>query len=434
MDTTNIDNTADTIQSASPATIQDTPDVPIFQDLDAPSKHGHSSTNRVKRLLSDGWVVALKNILPVYIAIHVACFTITCLSVLFLQKDFAWSAFPLSTLWNAWHRWDVGHFISIAQHGYDSPMRTAFFPLYPLFIRYTAWFTHNYVTAGLIVSSLAQLVVFVTLYRLVEEDIDADHAHRAVLYLAIFPTAFFLLAGYNEALFLCFSLLCFYNLRHGNWWYAGLYGGLASLTRSAGLLLLLPFCYEYLVQQQFRLKNILRWPIVSATLIPLGTALFAAYCYLRFHDPLAFSHAQADWNRSMHGPWHGIIISVKSIVTSDGFLSFQSLRNLTDLLPVLFVLTLIALSFIGPWRLPYKQWSYGLYAVALLTLFLIFPNGGTGLFPLESTSRFMLEVFPAFLILAKLGKYRMVNLNYAFVAGALFFFLLTQFLTGHWVL
>jgi hypothetical protein len=49
-------------------------------------------------------------------------------------------------------------------------------------------------------------------------------------------------------------------------------------------------------------------------------------------------------------------------------------------------------------------------------------------------SRFMLELFPGFILLAVLGKYRMVHMCYLMISGSVLFFLLTQFLTGHWVL
>jgi 4-amino-4-deoxy-L-arabinose transferase-like glycosyltransferase len=52
-------------------------------------------------------------------------------------------------------------------------------------------------------------------YQLVREDFGSEIAERAVLYLAIFPTAFFFAAAYNESLFLCLALLSFYYMRHG---------------------------------------------------------------------------------------------------------------------------------------------------------------------------------------------------------------------------
>src|SRR5579859_6125894 len=198
------------------------------------------------------WYGAFKQILPTYIATHLAFFVSSCLAVLFLHPDFDWRSFPLYTLWQSWFRWDTGHFVHISLYGYTDAWRTAFFPLYPLLIKAVAPLTHNPFTAELLISNIALLVVSMVLYQLVCEDFDRERADRTVLYLSVFPTAFFLAVGYNESLFLCLALLCFYQMRHGRWWLAALFGLFASLTRSAGLFLALPFCLEYLRQHQFR--------------------------------------------------------------------------------------------------------------------------------------------------------------------------------------
>lgn len=380
------------------------------------------------------WYSALKHVFPIYLAVHLAFFVITCLSVLFTLKDFSWQALPTRTLWQSWDRWDTTHFTHIASYGYTDYTRTAFFPLYPLLERGLMYITHNNpFIAGLIISNLAALGIFIVLYRLVSEDFNADQAERAVLYLALFPTAFYFASGYNESLFIFFAALTLYQLRHGKWWWAGLFGFLASLTRSVGILLVIPFYYEYLRQYQFQLRAI-RWNASAGALIPGGLVLFATWCYIQYHDPLAFSHAQATWNRYLAFPGYGIILSIHNIQTSMGMLSFQALRNMTDLLPDLFILLFIILSFVGPWRLPRQLWVYGIYALVLYIFLQLFPNGGTGLFPLESVGRFMLEVFPAFIVMAAAGKHKTFHMSYLMVSGALLFFLLTQFLTGHWVL
>ncbi len=380
------------------------------------------------------WSDACKEIMPVYIGTHLACFVITCLSVLFMMKDFSPSAMPLYALWESWNRWDTGHYIFIALNGYDLPARTAFFPLYSLLIRAFMLFTVYPLTAGLLISSMTTLVMLIVLYRLVKEDFNRDYALRTVLYLSIFPTAFFFLAAYNESLFLCLSLLSFYNMRHGHWWRAGLFGLLASLTRSAGVFLLVPFYYEYLCQHQFNLKKI-RSDVLSGGLIPTGVLFFGLYCAYRFQDFFAFSHAQASWYRYLNFPWYGLVLSFQAItIRSTGFLSFQALRNLTDLVPDLLVLTMIVLTFVGPWRFPRKLWAYGFYAATLYLFIMLFPLEGMKLVPLQSTSRFMLEIFPAFIVLAGIGgKSKTFAMSYLMVSGAIFFFLLAQFLTAHWV-
>ena len=380
------------------------------------------------------WGEALKNILPLYVAMHLALFATSCLAVLFTVKDFQKNGMPLQTIWQSWRHWDSGHFVSIALHGYDQLFRTAFFPLFPILERALSYLTHgDPFVAGLIISNVALLILFMVLYQLVREDFDAERAFTTVLYLALFPTAFFLASGYNEALFICLTLISFYNMRHGNWWLAGLFGFLAGLTRSVGLLLLLPFCYEYLRQHEFTLKK-LRFDILAGVLIPTAILLFGLYCYFRFHDFLAFSHAEALWQRQLHGPWHGIIGSIKAITLSDGLLSFRALRNILDLGPDLLVGTLLLLSLFGPWHIPRALRSYSIYGIAFYLFLQLFPKGGNGFFPLESMARYMLEIFPAFIVMAGFAKYRMWHFNYLMVSGALLFFLLTQFLTGHWVL
>jgi Gpi18-like mannosyltransferase len=379
------------------------------------------------------WYTAFVEVFPVYLSVHLAFVLLSFLAGLFTTRDFAWSAPPFYTLWQSWLRWDTGLYITISQHGYVHLYHTAFFPLYPFFERVITFFIHSALIAGLLISDIAGLVLLIVLYQLVHEDFDQERAARTILYLSIFPTAFYLASGYNESLFICLALLCFYNLRHGNWWLAALFGFLAGLTRSAGLLLVLPFCYEYLRQHQFMLKKF-RLDFLGILLIPLAVVLFGLYCYYKFHDFLAFSHVQATvWNRHLHPPWYGFIRSIRAIRISSGPLSFQALRNLTDLVPDLLILLMIAFMFVGPWRLRRDLWVYGVYALSLYLFFMLFPMDGTGLFPLQSTGRFMLEVFPAFIVLATLGKYRLVHLNYLFLSGATLFFLLTQFLTNHWV-
>ncbi len=379
------------------------------------------------------WLRALKSVLAVYLAVHIAFFITTCLAGLFVISDFSSQSVPIQRLWESWHHWDTGHYMWIAVHGYDVAWRTAFFPLYPLLERAALYVTHNALLAGLLISNVAGLVMLMVLHQLVREDFDSEIAGRTVLYLTVFPTAFFFAAAYNESLFMCLVLLSFYHMRHGRWWLAGIFGFFASLTRSAGILLLLPFCYEYLRQREFRLRDI-GFEVVSGGLIAAGIGVFALYCYAQFHDYLAFSHAQSHWQHVMHGPWHGIVGAVKAIVTSNGPLTFQALRNLLDLIPDLLMLVAIVLGLLGPWRFSPSQRSYVIYAATLYLFLQLFPVAGTGLFPLQSIGRYMLEVFPAFIVLARIGKSQSVHLHYVMISTALLFFLLTQFLTGHWVL
>ncbi len=335
------------------------------------------------------WYAALKNVLPIYIAIHLALFTISCLAFLFTNKDFSSQIMPISTLWTQWHHWDTGVYMRIALHGYDLFSNMAFYPLYPLLERGFMAITGGPLTAGLIVSNVAELILFVVLYRLLEEDFNGERAYHSILYFAIFPSAFFLSAAYTESLFLCLSVLSFYHIRRERWWLAGLFGGLASLTRPDAMFLLVPFCYEYLrriwPQQVQSLRSIFsrellirllksfRFDILAGLCLPAGIALFMLYGYYQFHDPLAFVHAHAYWGRFLSFPGWGMLRAAWKIL-QHGLLSFEAMRTLIDLGTDLLVLLLIFLSFIGPWKLPKTLWSYGLYAAARLSLPPAFPQ------------------------------------------------------------
>ena len=412
-------------------------DIPVSDTIDNAERSALAESKRdLVKAARANWFNALKNVLPIYISIHLAFFVITCLAVLFVIPDFSWKALPINTLWQSWYRWDSVHFSYLATHGYTDWWRTAFFPLFPLLERYLAVVTGNPFIAGLIISNVAGLGTLVVLYRLVEEDFDPERAYRTALYLSVFPTAFFFAAAYTESLFLLLALLGFYYMRRGNWWLAGACGFFATLTRSTGLLLLVPFCYEYLRQHEFRLRT-MRLDVSGGALIAAGLGLFMLYCYHRFHSFFPFSKAEDFmWSREPQSPLFLIKNVIAGIAQSNGLLSFHALRNIIDASQILLILAMVILGLVGPWRFPRSLWVYAIYGIVLFVVLQINPvkvNPIRGPFPLQSFPRYMLEVFPAFIVLAGLGKYRTVHLSYVMVSGVVLFVLLSLFLTGHWV-
>ncbi len=398
----------------------------------------------VKRTFWQNWYPAVKKILPLYIAIHVAFLAMDCLAFLFNQKDFSSTIMPASILWEQWNRWDTAHYTHIATMGYYNIVSMAFFPLYPLLERTVMFATGSPFTAGLIISNLTGLIMFIVLYRLVERDFGGNRAFYTLFYLAIFPTAFFFSAAYSESLFLCLSTLTFYQLRQGRWWLAGLFGFLATCTRPDGMYLVIPFAYEYLcriwerqgqpvltIKKSLGLLKGLRFTLLPGLLIPGGIAVMIGIGYYRFHDFLAFVHSHKAWDRYFHIPGWGVVKALR-VMFSNGFLSFFTLRTGLDLVADIFIGVLLLFSFIGPWKLPRRLWAYNIYATFLFIYFQAFPRATDT--PLESMSRFLLELFPAFIILAGMSKYRSVHLVYTLLSTALLFFLTTQFLMGRWVL
>jgi Gpi18-like mannosyltransferase len=374
------------------------------------------------------WRTAFQQVLPIYLATHLAFLILTYAATLFSLDNFSTNFLSLNTLLDSWLRWDTGQYMRIAMFGYEQHWTFAFFPLFPLFERGVSFLTHDPFIAGLLISNIAGLGMLVVLYRLVEQDFDGERAYRTVLYLAVFPTAFFFAAAYNVSLFLLLALLSFYNMRQANWWLAGLFGFLAALTRSVGIILLLPFCYEYIRQKRFKLRNI-RFDILAGVLIPAGLGVYALYCYFQFHDALAFSHAESTWHRQLRAPWQSFML-VLHVIHHNALLSFTSIHTVLDLSACLFILLLLTLCFVGPWKFSRDHRVYGIYAAGIYIMVVSFPT--IGVVPLAAYSRYMLEVFPAFIVLAAIGKKRQPNLYYLTLSLTLLSFLLLQFLTGRW--
>src|SRR5829696_6086276 len=114
---------------------------------------------------------------------------------------------PLVGFWDRWARFDGSFYLAIAGEGYDvdAPERTAFFPLFPMFIRLGAALGGNPAFWGVLISLVATFFVLYFLYRIADKHWDLKVARAAVLTLAVFPTAFFLNAVYTEALFIALS-------------------------------------------------------------------------------------------------------------------------------------------------------------------------------------------------------------------------------------
>jgi len=392
------------------------------------------------------WGQAAVAVLPAFLLTRFIFLLLTYFgSVLFTVRNYSYQVVPLSSVLRSWYHWDVISFENIATRGYVYRDNAAFFPLYPLLEREVSALLHihtNVFLGGMLITNLAFLGTLIVLYRFVEVEFDRATARRATLYLAVFPTALFFFAAYNEALFLFFMLLSFYAMRRGSWWLAGLFGGLATLTRSIGLALLLVFLYEFARQVFPALREAWRNKrhvqglkllsgLLAAPLIPMGLGIYAYYLNRRFHDPLAFSHAEAHWHLSLSVPWYSPVTAIRAMLTFSPF-TFSTTHNVIDLAALLLFVTLLILCFVGPERFAVSQWSMLLFGIMVLALPLLYP--GTAYNPMPSMERYVLEIFPGFILLARLGRRSWFHQGYLMLSLPLLAFFTLQFLTGHWTI
>ena len=299
-----------------------------------------------------------------------------------------------------WNHWDAANYVRIAQYGYQTQFDVAFFPLLPLMIAGGAFVlgSWSYLMLGTVISNAALLGALFVLYQIAVDAGGEQVARRTLLYLCIFPTAFYFFAAYNESLFILLSAGTFLAMRRQHWWLAGILGLLASLARSAGVLLVIPYLIEVwqsresiMASRQHMLLRVL--PIV---LIPTGTLLYALYCWHITGNPLAFVSVQSHWGRHTTWPWMGIIQAFIDLFWNQPIGSFNEAHILLDLTATL---SFIALNVIG-WRklrLSYSIWT------AILLFYILLSPGTDKTDVLLSNQRFVLEMFPAFITMAMLG-------------------------------
>jgi Gpi18-like mannosyltransferase len=368
-----------------------------------------------------------------------ATWAIAYLSYLLLNAVF-WTmatekAPPLVEFFNVWNRWDTGHYITIATTGYNpNTENTAFFPLYPLLMRFLdPVLPGEKLAAGLIIASAACIATLAVIHRLVEDLFDTDTAQRAALYLMASPFAFYLVAAYNESLLLALCVASLYCMRRGHWWAAGIFGGFASATRQAGVLLAVAFAIEYLRQRGWRIREV-RWNAAAVLLVPTGLLAYMAYCAAAFDDPLRFMHIQEFWGRQLSVPWKGVQGALDHIAlwSAESPLHAYVVVNVIDLVSLPLVIALLVLSVVGPWRLGQPSWYLIAFGVAAFVMVLLSPIG-RGLPPLHGLPRYALEMVPIYIVLARMGADRAFDRAYLFPAIALQAALVIGFFANVWL-
>jgi hypothetical protein len=347
----------------------------------------------------------------------------------------------LGAITDVWARWDSVWYLRIAEHGYHAAgeAAAAFYPLYPLTVAGLGRvLAGHYVLAGLLISLSACFAAFSLLYRLAEERLGADGARRAVLYLAVFPTTFFLQALYGESLFLALALAAFALAERRRFTWAWLAAGLAVLTRVAGLALLPP-----LAIMAWRSPDRAR-ALVGLVIPPALFALYPLYLEVRTGDAFAFAHAQNFFNRHLSpagplgGLWDGLRAGwagVQQLVSGSSTHRYWEPVQDSDPLRVaalnlsnLAFLVLFAALTVVVWRR--FGTPFGLYCALSLAIPLCAPSDR---WPLLSLPRLGMVAFPFFLALAALGGRPRVHTAIVAISALLLGVGVSQWALWQWI-
>lgn len=290
-----------------------------------------------------------------------------------------------------WNRWDSLNYLHIAEFGYqamgDKRHLLAFYPLYPALVRLVEPLCGSFLAAGFWISAVASVLAAVFFHRLAALD-HADDAGRAVFFLLVFPTSYFLHIPYTESLFLalgCASLLC---ARSGRWALAGLLGGCAALTRINGIALGVALLAEAWIayRQEKRLRP--RWLFVL--LVPAGALGFLLVNQWIAGDPIAFLRYQHEhFNRRVDLPWTGYIEMWKSFLRRGSSEAFVMRAQ-----ELLFATLMVAGTIASFFRL---RASYTAYMAVNTALILGFTHPW-------AVPRYVLILFPLYILMAHLGR------------------------------
>jgi hypothetical protein len=354
------------------------------------------------------WAAAAFDALVAVVAVHILLKGTTFLSAVIFPaarpRPFP-MPFASTKLAETFAAWDSGWYFDIAQRGYywsqSGQSSLAFFPLYPMLMRALAspfggsdralW------TAGIVLSCACLLGGLTVLHRLTETTLrDREAARRTVLYVAVFPFAYFFTQVYTESLFLLTSVSAVAAAVASRWGWAGVLGALAALTRPNGVLVALPLLLLALAGRP-RLAEIAR-RAAAVALVPLGLAAFCGFAWRLSGDPLAWLHAQARWGYAVgNRPWVELMRLLDGLERHGvyGYLFSDPLA------PYYLVHGLVALAFVALTPAVFTRLGPALGAYVAVSLYV--PLTGNAL---EGIGRYAATLFPVFMLLGTIRSRR----------------------------
>lgn len=364
--------------------------------------------------------------------------------ILFFAGWFAYGIFAkgapqtLPEYCSRWNLWDSPHYIEIAQYGYGHQIEDGnfymlvFFPLYPVLIRIFSMFLHNYIVSGLVVSTLSYCFGCMLMYKLVAIDYSKPIAKKSVMFMSVFPFAFFFGGIMTESLFFLLVIATFLAIRQHRWFAVGILGMLSALSRSFGVLMIIPAAVEWIQtyhpvslirEKNFRLlgSHVVRaLPII---IIPVGTLIYLYINYQTAGDPFIFLKYQREhWYQELQffGKTTNMLWS-RTMAFSDRWTDITSL-----FMPELILIPIFAGIILYSVRRTRSMY------VAFMFVYFIFNVGAS--WPL-SMSRYLSCMFPVFWVIAEFtDRHKNLELPVTAVMAVIMGIYFTGYITAHQIM
>ena len=314
------------------------------------------------------------------------------------------SVSSLKSLSQVWLRWDSGWYKRIAKEWYHSkkikkPYREekyAFFPLYPLFVRFFHLFLRDWNWSLILASNFFFFLALYFFYLL--------YGKEALKFLILWPTSFLLSGGFTESLFLFLAILSFYFLKKKNFLGAGLSGFLLGLTKPQGGFFFLVLILSYFSQKRFKIEK----DFIFCFLPILGTFHYFWYLFYLTGDFFVWFKVETAWEHKFTFPWN---------FYNEAHLKWPNLNFNLWFSLFLFFLFLFSFRFLS-----LNEKFYGI-------LFLILPFFYKPLIP--SLFRYEAVLFPAPLIFSRISQKNkflgdIFSVSFPLLQGGLFYLWICQ--------
>lgn len=375
----------------------------------------------------------IKKILIVFFTWKGFLFLVAYFSTIIIQ-DFG-ARFPyyhellISTNLPSWV-WGFGnfdgvHYLTIAQKGYAAQFTQAFFPLYPILIKFLTIHGAYLLTALILSNSLFFASLFL-LYKLFRIDYDHDISLKSLYLLLAVPTAYYFGAVHSESLFLFFSVGSILAVRKKRYILSGLLAGLASATRIVGIFLTPLILIEIMSSLKAKTlkpksKEFMK-SFLSLLIAPMGLIIYMIFLKIQFNDPFYFLNAQHAFGTG-RSDQNFILLPqvffryVKILLT----VNIISLPFFNAVLELIFTIIPLTILFLKIRKIRFSYFIFTLGCLVLPTL--------TG--TLTSMPRFILMGFLLLPIaVISFGKHIKAIIAIMIILQAL---LLSLFIRGYWI-
>jgi hypothetical protein len=369
--------------------------------------------------------------------------------------------------------WDSEYYLSIAMNGYDDPairgvpqtgdkgwygtfcvvgrsyrcvsLAHAFFPLYPLLMRFLASVISalpisglaHFTLAGVLISLLGTLAAMFSLRHLMGTAEGDGDGLRAAFYLLIFPGSMFLAQVYSEGVFLGLTFGALACLKDRKWLLTAILAALAFWVRPGGALLLVPMVTVWLIDRTWKKGWVDALSSGLAALTPLFSYLVFSWTTLaeKFHviEVRFFGSGRTDVPCANQVASLGLPHEHFWMYDPQGSLigwtsAFQSLNMLTpqrvfyyaiEITTVLLALTACIVIF-------RKRPEIALYGLAVISTSIL--SGAP-----QGMVRYMIAVPALFIVLARWGRHSVFDRLWTLASCLLLGLLALLFSFNYWV-